>query len=140
QSPAEMQPAILQTPYFAPLNLTGGPSLGNFKTISGAAHGAQVARIFRIAFNLFAKLTHINIYRTRSHELGFTPHRIENLVAGKNPACMARKIIEHTKFRSRSGHRLVAHGQPHGAGGTTNRAGLADSGRQRALARPDSAL
>src|SRR6266852_1849677 len=40
-----------------------GPSLGNFKTISGAAHGAQVARIFRIAFNLFAKFAHIDIHR-----------------------------------------------------------------------------
>jgi hypothetical protein len=51
------------------------PGLGFFEAIAEAANGGEVARVFRLLFDLFAKTAYMHIDRARRDEALLTPYR-----------------------------------------------------------------
>src|ERR1700732_1615262 len=75
--------------------LTASPlSLGGLEAVARAAHGFQVARVFRVGFDFFADAANVNIHRARRHIGSIAPDRIQKMIAGENAAEMAREIIQ----------------------------------------------
>lgn len=56
----------------------------SFKTVSGAAHGPQIAGFFRVNFNLGAQFPYINVHGTRAYKGRLFPDRIQDLISGED--------------------------------------------------------
>src|SRR5579862_1034686 len=72
--------------------------LWSFKAIADAAHRFQILRVPGVGFNFLAQAADVYIDRAWSNERRFFPHRVEELVAGKDSPAMGREIFQKTKF------------------------------------------
>jgi hypothetical protein len=104
-----------------------------FEAISGAAHGFQIARIFRVGLDFFADAADVNIDRTRRHVSGVAPDGVEQVVAAEDASLVAREVIEQAKFGGRGRDQAAAHHERHGRGIDFNVADFHGTRRQRPL-------
>src|SRR6185437_298897 len=88
---------------------------GNLESISGAAHGLQIAWIFRVRLDFLTDTAHVDIHRARSNKAGVAPNRIEEVVAAEDAARMPRQIVEQPEFGGGRSCELAANLQLHGA-------------------------
>jgi hypothetical protein len=91
-------------------------SLRNLEAVARAAHGFEIARIFRVRFDLLPDTADVNIDGPRCHVGSVAPHRIQQMVAGKDATKVAGEVIEQAEFRGGGGNGLPANGQDHGGG------------------------
>ena len=77
------------------------------EAVAGAAHGFEVARVFRVGLDFFADAANVNVDRARGHVRSVAPDGIEKMIAGKNAAEVAGKIIEQAELGGGGGERFV---------------------------------
>src|SRR5580700_1949241 len=91
-------------------------ALGNFETISGAAHGFEIARILGIDFNLFSDAADIDVDGARCDKAGIAPHCVEKMVTAVDAARMTGEVVEQAELGGGGGGELAPHRELHGVG------------------------
>src|SRR5580704_846558 len=108
-------------------------SLRGLEAVAGAAHGLEIAGIFRVGLDLLADAADVNVDRARGDVGGVAPDGVEKVIAGKHASLVAREIIEQAELGGGGGYGVAAHGESHGRGIDFDVADLHGTGRKRAL-------
>src|SRR6266481_106633 len=87
-------------------------SASRLETVSDSAQRLQITGMPWIAFDFLPQTPHKYINGTRRHEGAFFPHRVKQLVAGKDASTMPGQIFEQPELANRSedSPALYAHG------------------------------
>src|SRR6202171_6470075 len=86
-------------------------SASGFETVTDSTQRFQIAGMPWIAFDFLPQTPHKYINGTRRHEGAFFPHRVKQLVAGKNASPVPGQIFEEPElsYRSKDCPALHAH-------------------------------
>src|ERR1700680_376791 len=89
-------------------------SLWSLEAVARAAHGLKVARGLRVRFDFFPDAADGNGNRERGHVGSVAPNGIQQMIAGKDAAEVAREVVQQTEFGGRGGNDLSADSEDHG--------------------------
>src|SRR5436190_1631471 len=103
-----------------------------FKQIPRAPDRFQVHGVFGIGFDFFTQAPNVNVHAARGNESIRSPHRIEQLIAGKDAVGARSKVIEQPEFERAERHGFP--GMAHAIGRRINRQ-LADLNGARRIGR-----
>src|SRR5208282_1122721 len=108
-------------------------SLGSFEAVARAADRFEVTRVFRVRFDFLTDAADVNVDRAWGHIGGVAPDRIEKVIAGKDAANVAGKVVEQAKLGGGGGHGLSADGEDHSGGVDGDVPYFERTGRERTL-------
>src|SRR5579872_3722987 len=91
-------------------------SLRGLEAVAGAAHGFQVAGIFRVGLDFFADAPDVHIDGARSHVGGIAPDGVEKVITREDASLVAGEEVEQAELGGGSGNHAAADGEGHRRG------------------------
>src|SRR5712692_5975737 len=69
-----------------------------FKQVPCAPDRFQIQGVLRIGFDLFTQAADVNVHAARRNEAICSPHRVEQLIPGKDAVWARSKVVEQPEF------------------------------------------